>query len=142
MKAAVRLALVLALTWVPRPPTWGLRGFLEGLGLEALCKSFVRKEVDLAVMREMNKQDFWEDWYWSDGPEDNTCRSSCSTRRRRPGKWRQQPSTGHCRLSPAASNSRDWSWLFFSVFYSIRATTALTVVDSGSPWLRIPIVVD
>ena len=63
IKEAMLLALVLALTWAPRPPTRGLRGFLEGLGLEVLCKRFVREEVDLAVMREMNKQQFWEDLY-------------------------------------------------------------------------------
>ena len=45
--------LVLSQFESPRPPTRVLRGFLEGLGLEALCKRFVREEVDLAIMREI-----------------------------------------------------------------------------------------
>ena len=50
--------MVLALTWAPRPPTRSLRGFLEGLGLKAHYNRFVREDVDLTVMREMNEQQF------------------------------------------------------------------------------------
>ena len=92
MKAAVLLALVLALTWAPRSPTRGLRGFLEGLGLEALCKKFVREE-----MREMNEQQFLKDLYWSDGPEHNSCLSSCSTSR-----WNLENEDNH--LHPATAD--------------------------------------
>ena len=56
MKVAGLLLLVLALSWAPRPPTRGLKAFLERLNLSNYIDAFERQGLELRHVRRMTEE--------------------------------------------------------------------------------------